>query len=439
MVEIFGEIFVYVQIILIQYYGWVMFLWLFIWLVYNVQKLANIDKYVADVKWVFLEVSVDETNERSPFAMEQVFAALHAINTAITWGEAYKGKIVLWMSCEIVSLGGRVSYIFKIPEKYRNLLESAVFAQYSKAEINEVEDYLKNLPKQYDPESVDFEFFGAQFNKRNDGAMSMLPLRTFTGFEHTDQETIIDPLSGLLEVMSNAQPYELMSFQIVIKPLDESWKKGTVGILDKMKGKPAKVSAPSWFETIFFTPFTMLLDGVLGVLGIEAPEPKEKRDAPPSLIQHLSEGEKQVIAAAEHMLDKISFEARIRILYLAPKDKINKGQRVPELIGSIRNFDEPSLNGLKPDMSGSSTEQSFKFIESLEKPYLIRRILSKRRKFFNYFRHREHWLGTGDKTILNTEELATIYHFPQVPNARVTQIETVKTVKSAPPSDLPVG
>lgn len=440
MTEIFSDILSALDVIVIQYYGWVLFVWLFVALVYNYLKLENVNKYMSGIKWIFLEISVDETNERSPLAMEQVFASLHAIHTAITWGEAFKGKVVLYMSCEIVSLGGHVSYIVKIPEKYRSLFESAVFAQYPKAEVYEVEDYLKNLPKNYDPDTADFDFFGVQMNKRQDGAKSMFPIRTYAGFEHTEQETIIDPLAAVIESMSNLQPYELMAAQIVIKPLDEKWKKDTVELLDHLKGKPKKPAKPGLLETIFMTPVKLFADVLIGLM-VEAPEApkKQQQDGPPSLMMHLSEGEKQVIAAAEHQLDKISYEARVRLLYLAPKDKINKGLRAPEIIGAYRNFDEPSLNGLKPEMTRSSTELSFKFMESLEKPYIRKKIITKKRRFYNNFRKREHWQGTGSKTILNTEELATIYHFPQIPNARVTGVESVKTVKTAPPSNLPVG
>ena len=64
------------------------------------------------VKWIFLEVKVDELNGKSPLAMEQIFAALHAIHTNFSAGERFNGKTNLYLSCEIVSLGGKVSYIF---------------------------------------------------------------------------------------------------------------------------------------------------------------------------------------------------------------------------------------------------------------------------------------------------------------------------------------
>ncbi|MGE5392159.1 MAG: hypothetical protein ACM3NH_00215, partial [Candidatus Saccharibacteria bacterium] len=305
-----------------------------------------------------------------------------------------------------------------------------------KAEVHQIEDYLRNIPKYYNPETAEFNFWGTQLNKRKDSTESCYPIRTYPGFEHTEQETIVDPLSSVLEALSNLQPYEMMAYQIVYKPLDEDWKKPARKILDKLKGKPSKAPDPSLFERIVFGIPNLIISPIANIL---APPPeKEKKDSPPpSLMMHLSEGEKGVISAIEHQLSKISYEVKIRLLYLAPKDKFNKGLHVPEIIGAFRNFDDPSLNGLKPDVKRTWTDVSYKISQTLEQPLLDRKIIYRKRSFLSAFIARDHWRGSG-KNYMNTEEFATIYHFPQSPNARVSQVERVQNVKSAPPVDLPV-
>src|SRR5581483_7102080 len=171
-----SDILYYMGVILVDYYGWIFFVALLLWLVFQIKKLSNLEKYASSIKWIVLEVKIDELSERSPFAMEQVFTSLHAMHANATWGEAFAGKIVLHISCEIVSLGGRVSYMFRLPDRYRTLLESAIFAQYPKAEIYEVEDYLKNIPKHYDPDTADFDFWGTQLNKAQGGVKSVFPI-----------------------------------------------------------------------------------------------------------------------------------------------------------------------------------------------------------------------------------------------------------------------
>jgi len=425
-----------IDVLLVQWFGWVPFLWLLVYMLFWLRRNKNQGEFVSEVKWIFLEVRIEELNERSAFAMEQVFAALHAIHGTITWGEAFAGKVQLWMSCEIVSLGGKVSYIYKIPEKFRNLLESAIFAQYPKAEIYEVEDYLKNLPHHYEPEHVDFDFWGTQLVKKKDNAF---PIKTYVGFEHKEQDTFIDPLANVLEAMSNIQPYELMAFQIVIKPVDDKWKEHAQHLVDKLKGVPEH-HVSSWFDTIFLEFPGKILDGLMAILvppGEDHGKSSHKEEAP-SQMQHKSEGEKMVIAAVEKALSKIYYEAKVRILYLAPKDKFNKGLRIPEIIGAVRNFDDVSINGLKPDTGHTWTDATFKISKKLEAPYIEQNILLRKRHLLHQFMSRSAWMGVG-KTLLNTEELATIYHFPQSPNVRVSQIQKVQTVKSAPPPDLPIG
>lgn len=419
--------------------GWVLFFAVLVWMLYFLRKNKNNKEYVESIKWVFLEVKIDEVNEKSPLAMEQVFAALHAIHQNFTWGEIFDGKTVLWLSCEIVSLGGKVSYIFKIPERYRNLLESAIFAQYPKAEINEVEDYLKNLPHHYEPEHVDFDFWGTQFNKKKDSAY---PIRTFgqiDSFEHSAQETFIEPLSNLLEVMSNMQPHELFVWQIVIKPVNDDWKEHTTHLLDELKGVASEHDEPFWMKAIA-APFHLFGSAILAI--ITPPEEHKtvvrEKEVPPTLMMHRTDVEKVVINSIQRGLGKIGYEVRIRALYLAPKNKFNKSLRIPEFIGAVRNFDDVNLNGLKPDIGHTWTDKAYKISERLERPYLQKNILTRKRHMLHNFTARSHWRGSG-KVIMNTEELATIFHFPQTQHSRISQLEKVHTVKSAPPMDLPIG
>ncbi|MEO8065714.1 MAG: hypothetical protein ABI643_02565 [Candidatus Doudnabacteria bacterium] len=429
-----------VDIVLISGYGWTVFLVFLVWMLWWLKRDANRIKYANSIEWVLLEVKIDELNEKSPLAMEQIFAALHAIHTNYSWGEQLSGKTVLSVSCEIVSLGGKVSYIFRIPTRFRNLLESAVFAQYAKAEIREIEDYLRNLPHHYDPEHADFEFWGTEWLKKKDNAY---PIRTYlqdSSYEHGAQETFIDPLSNVIEVMSNIQPYELLLFQLVIKPIDDSWKNHTKHLVEKLKGVPEKHGDDWLLKIVHFVPdlIAKILVGIVAGPAEEHAPASRVQEEPPSLMLHKTDNEKLAINAIEHAASKIGYEVRIRTFYLAPKGKINKSLRIPEIVGAFRNFDDVNLNGMKPDIGHSWTEgPSFHISERLERPYIENQKLKRRRHILHWILTRSSWQGVG-KVIMNTEELASIFHFPQVPHTRISQLERVQTVKSAPPMDLPI-
>jgi hypothetical protein len=438
----FQEYFYYlVDVVLVQWFGWVPFVVALVHMIGWLRRDIKRNKVAATVEWVFLEVKIDTLNEKSPLAMEQIFAALHAIHTNISWGEDRDGKTVLFLSCEIVSLGGNVSFIFKIPARYRNLFESALFAQYPKAEVVETEDYLKNLPHHYDPETANFDFWGTQWLKKKDNAY---PIRSYIqteSFEHSAQETFIDPLSNVFEVLSNIQPYELVAYQVVIKPVDDKWKKHTSHLLDKLKGVPSHHSESVLWRIFTFIPdmfADFLVTHVLGVEKGEAGHSAPAKEDPPSLMLHKTDVEKMVINSIERALGKIGYDVRIRTMYLAPKDKFNKGIRIPEIVGAFRNFDDVNLNGIKPDLAHTWTDNSYVISKKLEAPYLAMNLLTRKRHFLHNFMDRSSWRGSGQMT-MNTAELASIFHFPQTQHVRVSQVGKVDTVKSAPPVDLPIG
>lgn len=423
--------------------GWIVvlvFASTLVYMLYWLKKDRNQDAYVASVPTIFLEVKVDELNEKSPLAMEQIFAALHAIHQNFTWGEEFAGKKVLSFACEIVSLGGKVHYIFKFPERFRNLFESAVFAQYPKAEIREVEDYLGNLPHHYDPETADFEFWGTQWLKKKDNAY---PIRTYAqveSFEHSAQKTFVDPLANVIEVMSNIMPHELVSYQLVLKPINDDWKEHIKHLVDELKGVPGHHDSGLFMKALFFIPDLIADVLVTHILGVEKGEGHEApKQENPNYMMNKTDIEKFIITSIERSMGKIGYEVRMRTMYLAPKGKISKATRVPEIVGSFRNFDDVNLNGLKPDLGHTWTEApSFKLSEKLEKPYVEMAKRVRRSHFWHNFLPRSHWRGSG-KVIMNTEELATIFHFPQVPHTRVSQLERVGAGKAAPPMDLPIG
>jgi hypothetical protein len=154
-------------------------------------------------------------------------------------------------------------------------------------------------------------------------------------------------------------------------------------------------------------------------------------------MQHKSDVEKMVITAIEHAQSKVTYNVKIRGFYLAPKNKFN-GTRKSEIVGAVRNFDDANLNGLKPDVGHTWTDHTYTFSERLERARIKRKILIKKRHMLHNITGRSNWRGSGE-TIMNTEELATIFHFPQTQHTRVSQLERVHTVKSAPPMNLPIG
>jgi hypothetical protein len=105
------------------------------------------DKFVKEIKWSLLEIKFPQETVKSPKAMEQFFSGLHAVQRRLKFKDKYiRGEIPTWFSIEIIGKEGKIYIFVRTPEKFRNLVESQIYAQYPDAEISEVEDYVNNLP-----------------------------------------------------------------------------------------------------------------------------------------------------------------------------------------------------------------------------------------------------------------------------------------------------
>src|SRR5690606_8080270 len=103
--------------------------------------------YLASLDWVLLELRVPREPNKSPKAMEQVFAGLHGVSGAVkTKDRIFKGKVGDWFSFEIAGTAGDIHFYVRTLRQYRNLVESQIYAQYPDVEIKEAEDYMNVLP-----------------------------------------------------------------------------------------------------------------------------------------------------------------------------------------------------------------------------------------------------------------------------------------------------
>lgn len=421
------EIFLY----LFKSGGWTVFVFVGFYLIWLLMVEYNQLVYLTGIKWTFLSIDIPKENEQTFLAVEQIFAQLHAIHANYTFGEKYfHGQMVLWMSMEIVSFGGQVKYIVKIPQKFRNLLESAVYAQYPNAEIREVEDYIKNLP-QFEPGKSYYDVFGCEFKLKKDDAY---PIRTYKAFEHQASQIIVDPLAGILEALSSIKPHEFMAVQYLLRPTDDDWKDEGRELVNELIGMRKEKHEPNFIQSVG----SGVLKGLGDIFSGPAVETKEKtkKEEPPSMMQHLSPGTKDVVAAIEESLGKIGYKTKIRIMYLAPKEKFSSNTR-SALVGSFRQFDDINLNGLKPDTKKTWTGIHFKFSERLEKPFIDYLVERRKRRMVMFFKSRS--FSKGRKSfVLNIEELATLFHFPLSETVKVPQLTKTEIKKGEAPINLPI-
>ena len=110
------------------------------------------------------------------------------------------------------------------------------------------------------------------------------------------------------------------------------------------------------------------------------------------------------------------------MVYIAPLDKYSDG-RMRSIAGAFKQFSTQALNGFKPGISTDITKGFNRAVRSLEN----------KKKIYSRYRNR----SFPDKPlVLNTEELTTIFHVPDV-GVKTPSLPRIETKKGEAPAGIP--
>lgn len=381
-------------------------------------------RYASGLRWITLEIRLPQEVEKTPKAFEIVLSGIHGLAKNLNIVEAnIQGMVPEWLSLEIIGSGGETHFLVRTFEKSRNLIEAKIHGEYPNAEIIEVEDYATHLPP--DIPNKDYNLFGTEMILvKPDG----YPIRTYEFFEAQVEEQRHDPLASLADGLSKLGDREHVWVQFVIQPTtDVAWQEDGKKLVGEIMGRKAEAKSPFALDA---------LGGLIGIVGEigevlvsgkVGPKTPEKQatsfDSISSL--RLSPGEREVVEAIEKNVAKLAYRTTIRFLYIAHNDVYNS-INIASMFGFFRQFNTLNLNGFKVN---KATIPSVDFLFPKQ-----RNFWKKRRLFLNYKRR---YLGPKVH-ILNTEELATLYHFPgRVVAAPMTP--RIGAKKGEPPPGLPIG
>lgn len=405
-------------------FGWLLYLFAQMsfaqWLKY---KRAE---FIKNIAWITLEIKLPREITKSPVAMESVLEAFQQGGGLSNWWDKYrKGNMLNWFSLEIASFGGDIHFYIRTNKKFKNIIESYIYAQYPGIEILEVEDYTNRI--RYD--AKDINIMGSNFVLTKE---DYYPIKTYVDYgldKDPKEEYKTDPITPMLEFMGSLKGQEEVWYQILLRAdKQKDWKKEAKDAVAKiMMRKDAK----------------------------DADEAKAFTEA------KLTQGEKDVIKAIERSATKSGFEVFIRGMYLAPTDSFD-GSKISSFMGMLKPFGSPSLNSFQPQDDTSfvfpwqDNKAGSKLIHKKEymfKKFVLRTFGEYYDQFdgfsfmyelnhrFDYFlRHGPNfskWVHGKSSFVLNTEELATLYHFP----GKVAGTPTFKRIastKSEAPTNLPI-
>lgn len=354
--------------------------------------------------WVTLQAKINREILQTPKAMEQVFNGLHVIE---------KGCICL----ELVGMDRELYFIVRAPKEYKDLVESQFYAQYPEIEIKEIDDYFLRLPAHLP--NKDFDLWGTEIVLEKE---NYYPIKIYSYFEELKEEKRIDPISSFAESIAKLQKSEWFILEILIKPLSDKDEKKFIDEgreeVNSMLGKK-KEKGITWMDWVGAF-FKNLLVGL-----VESPVWPEKEEKKNGASLVISSGEKDIIKSIENKISRLSFNTNIRLVYISPK-KIFNESNVSAFMAFLKQFNSKDLNGFKVNKNASTILKS-KFLQN-------RRLFLKKMDFYQNCLKRT---KTQDAMILNTEELATIYHFPALKVVTPTLVR-VLSKKGEPPARLPV-
>ena len=410
---------------LISHGGWIIIAYV-AWKGFEYWWLLRIQTdYANKRQWIMLAIDVPRDNIQSPKAVENIFAHLAGAHSEMDYIDYWwTGVTQDYFSLEIVGIEGYVQFIIRTPSRYRDLVEAAIYAQYPEAQISEIEDYTIGYPNKFPNEKYDL--YGTEFIPVQNQLYS---IRTYIEFEHIMTKELKDPMTTLLETLNKLGAGEQVWLQLIIVPTNEKWKIPASSMIKKiMKADTARkagiisqmVGEISGFGT----------EAQRQILGGEPGATKPERSQ--FSLSLLAPDDQARADGIARKIKKIGYFVKYRLIYIASKEKFIAAHGREAVIGAIKQFNTGDLNALKPDTKITGVHAHYFFVN-------FRKNI-KKTKLINRYKDRSHYKGR-ETYILNTEELATLWHFPTktetMPMRHMVQRTEFK--HTPPPATLPTS
>lgn len=408
--------------------GWIVFIIFLLWVARTMWLESRQAKFAKTLEWVLLRISVPTASEQTPKAVENIFANFAGAHSSVGWTDKWiNGVSQQCISIEIASINGEVGYYVWTLRKLRDLVEASIYAQYPDAEIDEVEDYTKNVPGNYPHD--EWDVWGVEMTNV---MPDPYPLKTYPEFEDKVSGEFKDPMANLLETFSRFGPGEQAWYQIVLEPTDQKDSRSRAEkLINKIKGVEEKKK-----KTVLDTAIELPMQAASDVLSVAlggssgSGKPEKKQDGTPRMLT-LSPGEKYVLEAIERKQSKIGFSCKIRFLYVAKKEVMNKSKAANPFIGAIKQMNTFNMQALKPEMKRVGLSSNLWWFKDSRNNL-------RKNKLMAAYRARSNWAGLSSFH-LSAEELATLWHFPILMQVKAPKLKRIEAKKAEPPSNIPFG
>jgi len=324
--------------------------------------------------------------------MEQLYASLSNIRE--TKDTFIYGQPHLAFEIATPQIGEEIAFYMAVPRGYEDVIEKQIHGFYAEASVARTEDY--NI---FNPQGVSA---GGYLKLAKS---YVLPFKTYQNLETDPLNEITNTLSKLEEEGEGA------AIQIIVRPCSSGrWTEFGLKIAKEMQQgrnyEMAKIKAGRGWLRRTFGYFAEAIKG----------PPRQKREpgqpAETESQKALTPLQEEVIKALEGKASKVGFEVNLRLLVSAGNQQ-RAEQILSHLESAFVQFNAPNLNQLK-----SFHKKKGRGLKKLIYNFSFR--------LFN----------PGQKTLLNTEELTSLFHFPTT-TIETPKVKFLKAEPAAPPANLP--
>ena len=324
-----------------------------------------------------MQILVPRENEKASLAAEQMFASIHGIL------EDYI-KCPDVVSFEVVSTEeDGICFYVVVPQHLSRFLEGQIYAQYPNADIKYVKDYTIE-----DSSNSEVYVTTGEIEMEKD---YIFPIKTFRSFE-------VDPLAAITGAMSELNIGEKVWLQIIVRPVSNYWQERSKRYITAIK----EGRDPNGIGILGF--LTGLVKG-MGKALTESSDGGSQKE-----IIKLVPGQEEELSEIENKMLKVGFEFKVRVVTKADT-QLRSEQMLRDVVASFKQFTTAHLNNfvhVLPDKTGKEVYEDY-----------IKRYISK-----------------DEPDILNIEELASLYHLPNI-SVETPNIAWSRARKLEPPMNLP--
>jgi hypothetical protein len=305
--------------------------------------------------------------------MEQLLASLKSL-----YSGGWKNKLLgqEYISLEYIAYDHQIFFYLVIPKKARTLVEKQITGYYPDAIIDEVEEVNIFKGKTVIKTAI-FQLKKTYF----------IPIKTYQKLES-------DPINNITNALSKHGTNEASVIQILLRPSADSWQDKAMKLFKESK------------KSFSFKNFINPIKWVKNIYKFFTEDVKLKKDGE----KDQDENEANVREKAK----KVGYDTVIRVITTG-NDEYLVDNQLKNIASAFSQFSAPGFN-------------SFSMNKKQNRSILLRNFIFRYFLSGNFF-HK--------KQILNTEEIASIFHFPHSKYTKTPEIKWQMNRVLKAPSNIP--